>query len=136
MGGPNSGNRDHGWRHPKKTTAEACLQLDANRWARDGVLRAGVRTSGVVTWTDARNGDVAFAAGLELDTAVGRPSVRLSHALGLGGDPCDMFHFWSHHAGGAHFVFADGSVRLLLYSANDLLGLLATRAGGEVVDAP
>lgn len=44
---------------------------------------------------------------------------------------CDAFHFWSPHSGGAHFLFADSSVRLLRYSAADVLPVLATRAGGE-----
>ena len=47
-------------------------------------------------------------------------------------DTCGMFHFWSPHSGGANFVFADGSVRLLTYSANPLMPALASRAGGEV----
>ncbi len=48
-------------------------------------------------------------------------------------DPCGMFHFWSPHTGGANFAFADGSVRLLRYTANAIMPALATRAGGEVV---
>ncbi len=46
---------------------------------------------------------------------------------------CDVMHFWSPHPGGAHFLFADGSVRFLTYSAADILPALSTRAGGEVV---
>jgi prepilin-type N-terminal cleavage/methylation domain-containing protein/prepilin-type processing-associated H-X9-DG protein len=49
---------------------------------------------------------------------------------------CDAFHFWSLHPGGAHFAFADGSVRFLAYSADTVLPALATRAGGEVVEVP
>lgn len=49
---------------------------------------------------------------------------------------CDAFHFWSPHSGGANFLFADGSVRFLSYSANDILPALATRAGGEAVSVP
>jgi prepilin-type processing-associated H-X9-DG protein len=49
---------------------------------------------------------------------------------------CDMFHFWSLHAGGAHFAFCDGLVRLLSYSADPILPALATRAGGEAVSVP
>ena len=37
---------------------------------------------------------------------------------------------------GANFAFADGSVRFLRYSANDILPALATRAGGETVQIP
>jgi prepilin-type processing-associated H-X9-DG protein len=50
--------------------------------------------------------------------------------------PCDMFHFWSRHPGGGHFAFADGSVRLLRYTADDILPALASRAGGESVTIP
>ncbi|HET6574028.1 MAG TPA: DUF1559 domain-containing protein [Fimbriiglobus sp.] len=49
---------------------------------------------------------------------------------------CDLFHFWSLHSGGAHFAFADGSVRFIAYSADDLLPALATRAGGESATLP
>jgi prepilin-type processing-associated H-X9-DG protein len=47
-----------------------------------------------------------------------------------------MFHFWSPHAGGANFLWADGSVRFLRYDAKPLMPALATRNGGEVVDLP
>lgn len=49
---------------------------------------------------------------------------------------CDMFHFWSPHAGGANFGFADGGVRFLRYSAAPVMPALATRAGGEAVEVP
>ncbi len=45
--------------------------------------------------------------------------------------PCDRYHFWSLHAGGAHFAFADGSVSFLSYAAAPLIPALSTRAGGE-----
>jgi prepilin-type N-terminal cleavage/methylation domain-containing protein len=48
---------------------------------------------------------------------------------------CDFYHFWSNHPGGAWFVFADASVRFIPYSAAPLMPALATRAGGEVVNA-
>jgi prepilin-type processing-associated H-X9-DG protein len=44
---------------------------------------------------------------------------------------CDKFHFWSLHSGGANFVFGDGSVRFLPYSADAMLPALATRAGAR-----
>ena len=49
---------------------------------------------------------------------------------------CDMFHFWSLHSGGAHFLFADGSVHFLTYGAAPILPALASRAGGETVEVP
>ena len=52
------------------------------------------------------------------------------------GDACGMFHYWSPHSGGANFAFADGSVRLLAYSAAPLMPALATRAGGETAAVP
>jgi prepilin-type processing-associated H-X9-DG protein/prepilin-type N-terminal cleavage/methylation domain-containing protein len=51
-------------------------------------------------------------------------------------NPCDVFHFWSLHSGGANFLFADGSVQFLAYSADSVLPALSTRAGGEVVERP
>ncbi len=51
-------------------------------------------------------------------------------------DPCSAFHFWSLHPGGAHFLFADGHVQFLKYSANPLMPALATRAGREQVELP
>jgi prepilin-type processing-associated H-X9-DG protein len=51
-------------------------------------------------------------------------------------NPCDSAHIWSLHSGGANFLFADGSVHFLRYSARDILPALATRAGGEVVTLP
>ena len=49
---------------------------------------------------------------------------------------CDMFHFWSLHAGGANFLFADGSVHFLRYSAAPLLPALASRSGGDLATLP
>jgi prepilin-type N-terminal cleavage/methylation domain-containing protein/prepilin-type processing-associated H-X9-DG protein len=49
---------------------------------------------------------------------------------------CDLFHFWSLHPGGAHFVFVDGSVHFLSYGAAAVLSALASRAGGEAVAPP
>jgi prepilin-type processing-associated H-X9-DG protein len=51
-------------------------------------------------------------------------------------DACAAGHYWSLHASGAHFAFADGSVRFLAYSAASVLPALATRAGGEAVALP
>lgn len=47
-------------------------------------------------------------------------------------NPCDSFHFWSLHPGGAHFLFGDASVHFLGYGIGSNLVKLATRSGKEV----
>ena len=44
---------------------------------------------------------------------------------------CDMFHFWSLHAGGANFVFVDAHVQFIAYSAAKVMPALATRAARD-----
>lgn len=48
-------------------------------------------------------------------------------------NPCDRYHFWSLHAGGANLALVDGSVRFLRYTSAPLIPTLATRSGGESV---
>ena len=68
----------------------------------------------------------------------GAPGCVLPGLYGPGSlnGPCngDGNHFWSFHSGGANWVFADGSVRFLPYSASALTIPLGSRNGGEVVD--
>jgi prepilin-type N-terminal cleavage/methylation domain-containing protein/prepilin-type processing-associated H-X9-DG protein len=66
----------------------------------------------------------------------GCPPGSYKFAPGTIGNQCDMFHFWSLHSGGAHFLFADGSVHFLAYSAAPIMPALASRAGGEAVPVP
>jgi prepilin-type N-terminal cleavage/methylation domain-containing protein/prepilin-type processing-associated H-X9-DG protein len=49
---------------------------------------------------------------------------------------CSSLHFWSHHPGGAQFVFADGSLKFLPHEASAVLPKLASRSGGEVFEMP
>ena len=48
-------------------------------------------------------------------------------------NPCDRYHFWSWHVGGANFASCDGSTGSLRRAAREQLIPLATPAGGEVV---
>jgi len=63
----------------------------------------------------------------------GCPPGPYSFKAGTITNQCDVFHYWSLHPGGANFLFADGSVRFLNYSADAIMPALATRAGGEAV---
>ncbi len=64
MGGLGSGNRDHRWR--KKTVVEDCLEIDANRWMREGILRADVHRTGSWRWTYTAGG--SFLVNYEVNT--------------------------------------------------------------------
>jgi prepilin-type processing-associated H-X9-DG protein len=62
--------------------------------------------------------------------------IKYVFSAGSLGNTCDKYHYWSLHSMGANFLFADGSVHFLRYSARSILPALATRAGNEVVAAP
>ncbi len=61
------------------------------------------------------------------------PEYRPPLHPGSPNDGCALGHFWSLHAGGTHFAFADGHVTFVRYTSAGLLPALATRAGGESV---
>ncbi len=48
----------------------------------------------------------------------------------------EVAHYWSFHPGGANFLYCDGSVHFLAYSANSVFPYLCTRSGGEVFTLP
>jgi prepilin-type N-terminal cleavage/methylation domain-containing protein/prepilin-type processing-associated H-X9-DG protein len=48
---------------------------------------------------------------------------------------CDSTHFWSNHTGGGNWLYGDGSVRFLPYTAAQITIPLATRGGNEVVSS-
>jgi prepilin-type N-terminal cleavage/methylation domain-containing protein len=47
---------------------------------------------------------------------------------------CDAAHYWSFHTTGSHFLFADGTVRMISYGATGILRDLSTRNGEETVN--
>jgi prepilin-type N-terminal cleavage/methylation domain-containing protein/prepilin-type processing-associated H-X9-DG protein len=83
-----------------------------------------------------------WAAGAGLDwPPCGRGDNILDSSQGLyAGDPLsgtDIFHWWSYHGDGAHFVFVDGSARLLSYSIDQsVIIALSSRNGAEPFDQP
>src|SRR5262245_36945468 len=84
MGGSGSGNHYyHRWRPPKKTAVEDCLPLDANRWAREGVLKAGVLTTGSWRWTYSCGRECSVS--YEVSTLdLSRPALRLWYTVRAG----------------------------------------------------
>jgi prepilin-type processing-associated H-X9-DG protein len=63
-------------------------------------------------------------------------SLKATFGPGRTDNPCDRFHLWSLHMGGANFLFADGSARYFSYSAEPLMFALGSRDGGEKVEIP
>jgi prepilin-type processing-associated H-X9-DG protein len=52
-------------------------------------------------------------------------------------NPCDQWHYYSLHGGGANFCMGDASVRFLSYNTSPIVRrALATRAGGEPCEVP
>ena len=88
---------------------------------------------GVGKWDQAYGPDEVLW--VELDAkSIGDPCLPpFQFGPGVTSNPCDRYHFWSLHAGGGNFAFADGSVRFLVHAAADRLMALASFAGGEVV---
>ncbi len=78
MGGFGSGTNSHWWRPRKKTTVEDCDALNANRWMREGILKAGVHHSGSWRWTFRDRKEESID--VEVDTRdLSSPFVRLTY---------------------------------------------------------
>ena len=89
-------------------------------------------------WGQQRTGSGEMVLGVRERLSSDEPCEAGPYHFGPGwnGDVCDYLHFWSEHAGGANFLFADGSVRFLSYNTDPIMPALATCAGREVVQVP
>lgn len=96
-------------------------------WWYPWVVMQGITLRGPNNWID------LGAPALRDD-----PCVLTGVAFGPGrlDNPCDRYHLWSLHSGGANFLFADGSARFFSYSAAPIIPALASIDGGEVVAIP
>jgi hypothetical protein len=82
MGGSGSGNYYHWWRPSKKTVVEDCRRLDANRWMREGILKAGVHHSGSWAWfRDEARTEKTSSISYEINTRDHPPWLRLFYTF-------------------------------------------------------
>jgi prepilin-type N-terminal cleavage/methylation domain-containing protein/prepilin-type processing-associated H-X9-DG protein len=65
------------------------------------------------------------------ETTISCAATYINYQPGKIDDECHQVHFWGPHPGGGNFALADGSVRLIAYTSDDIMPALATRAGGE-----
>lgn len=91
--------------------------------------------------TGAGDGDTVLGSrDIALASAMGAPSTAIGFIQPLQPNATtgeiDGAHFWSYHIGGANFLYCDGSVHFLPYTAGTVFPYLCTRAGGEVFTAP
>jgi hypothetical protein len=90
MGGRGSGSYYHWWRGSKKTVVEDCRNLDANRWMREGILKADVWHKGSWAWfRDAARTEKTSSIGYEVNTRVVPPWVRLFYTFTESKDEID-----------------------------------------------
>ena len=95
MGGPGSDNHYyHGWRPAKKTTVEECRSLDASRWMREGILKAGAWHSGGWCWfRDAAQTERTSDIRYEVNTTAAPSWLRLSYTFTASGEAVD-YRMW------------------------------------------
>ena len=86
-----------------------------------------------VNWTGGAIGATHVAADGALNNGCRGP---FKYGPGRLENRCDQTHFWSLHRAGANFAIADGSVRIVRYTAEPVMISLATRPGGETAAVP
>jgi prepilin-type processing-associated H-X9-DG protein len=103
---------------------------------------AGERSQnfGQATWVGSVTGAVLFPVdndGIGYPRAESAPGMVLGHAggrFGPGNPGAEVNQFYSRHAGGVNFLFADGHVAFLKTTLpSPTFKALATRAGGETL---
>jgi prepilin-type N-terminal cleavage/methylation domain-containing protein/prepilin-type processing-associated H-X9-DG protein len=95
---------------------------------------------GPATWVGSVTGAVLFPVdndGIGYPRVESAPGMVLGHAggrFGPGNPGSEVNQFYSRHAGGVNFLFADGHVSFLKTTLpNTTFRALATRAGGETI---
>jgi len=89
---------------------------------------------GTLPFTSAWCGQAAFADGYEYRSV---PHLMPSRLHPINASPADPLCFGGRHAGGANFIFADGSSRFLNQNLDGKVWeALGTARGGEAVTAP
>lgn len=84
--------------------------------------------------TSNRYGPDHYLSAIKLLFAGDHCAVPKSLGFGQLENPCDRYHFWSLHRGGANFLFADGHVCFLPYSLdNETFFALCTKNGNEIL---
>lgn len=85
MGGFGSGRRSDG----QTSIVEECLSIDACRWMREGIIRAGCLSSGAWRWTNSTTGETAASITYRVDAGVSGGFAHLSYAVRATGKQLD-----------------------------------------------
>jgi hypothetical protein len=86
MGGFGSGRGNSG----QTAIVEDCLSIDACRWMREGIIRAGCHSSGVWRWTNSTTGERTASITYRVDACEVREAIaHLAYTVGTPGKQLD-----------------------------------------------
>jgi hypothetical protein len=85
MGGFGSGRRSGG----QTSIVEDCLCIDACRWMREGIIRAGCHCSGAWCWTNSTTGETTASIKYRVDAAVTGGFAHISYSVRTTGKQLD-----------------------------------------------